>query len=103
MLLWVACWLLLSHVFASKAICPALPYIELVGAESVHVDPSGTLHTLDKYGYYITSKPDGNGSYSTLSQVAFLGPSRPLGFGFDSSDNLIVCDARIVSRDVVSV
>ena len=98
----IACWSCLSHIHARKATCPVLPDIELqlVGAESIHVDTSGMLHTLDKYGNYFTSMPDGDGNYSALSQVAFLGPSRPLGFGFDSSDNLVVCDARIVSRDV---
>lgn len=52
---------------------------------------------IDKYGNYVISKPNASGSYSSFSKVAYLGPSRPLGFTFDKEGNLIVCDATIVS------
>ena len=78
--------------------CCCEAFMVHAAAESVHVDSSGALHMLDKFGNYVTSKLDQAGSYSSFQQVAFLGPSRPLGFDFDSSGNLIVCDATIVSR-----
>ena len=66
-------------------------------AESLHVDSSGTFHTLDRYGNYLISKRDSKGGHSELSKVAYVGPGRPLGFTFDQSGNMIICDATIVS------
>ena len=62
--------------------------------ESVAVAPDGTLWMLDRYGYAHTARRAAGGAYELLdSPVAYVGPGRPLGFHFDSSGDLIICDS----------
>ena len=56
--------------------------------------PDGTLWMLDRYGYAHTARRAAGGAYELLdSPVAYVGPGRPLGFHFDSSGDLIICDS----------
>lgn len=64
-------------------------------SESVAISKDGSLFLLDKFGSVWRAPPDGKGGFflETSTDVASLGPGRPLGAHFDSSGNLIICDA----------
>lgn len=61
-------------------------------AEGIAVAPNGSLYLLDKYGTVFQS----HSATSPLQRVTHLGAGRPLGFDFDESGNLFICNTPTV-------
>lgn len=62
--------------------------------------PDGALYMLDKFGYLLRAQSNGS-SYQLDPEhpVAYVGPGRPLGFHFDATGNLLICDSLKVRRE----
>ena len=68
---------------------------QVVGAESVAVNPDGRLTMLDKFAFvhHAAASADGKMALMQDSKPLYIGPGRPLGYHYLNSDILIVCDS----------